>query len=190
MMKPVILDRDGVINKDSAAFVRSAAEWQPIAGSIAAIAKLYQHGFTVFVATNQSGLARGLFGVEDLDAIHAKMHAQVYAAGGKIEHIFYCPHGPDDGCDCRKPRCGLLDQVEQHCGASLLAAPCVGDSLRDLQAAQAKGCQALLVLTGNGKKTLQQLQREKPPVFADLAAAAAAIIQQKTGQQKTGALKL
>ncbi len=178
-MRPVILDRDGVINRDSKAFIKNAAEWRPIAGSIAAIAKLYQHGFTVFVVTNQSGLARSLLTVEDLDAIHAKMHAHVHAAGGSIERIFYCPHGPDDDCDCRKPRTGLLDRVERYCGSSLSDVPCVGDSLRDLQAASTKGCRALLVLTGNGEKTLQQLRGEKPPVFVDLAAAADAIIQYK-----------
>ncbi len=180
-MKPVILDRDGVINQDSDAFVKNPDEWQPIAGSIDAIAKLHQHGFTVFIATNQSGLARGLFTLQDLNAIHAKMHAIVNAAGGKIERIFYCPHGPDDGCNCRKPRPGLLDQIEDYCGAKLLAAPCVGDSLRDLQAASAKGCQPMLVLTGNGEKTRQQLSGETPPVFADLTAAADAIIQRETG---------
>ncbi|MGI9286830.1 MAG: D-glycero-beta-D-manno-heptose 1,7-bisphosphate 7-phosphatase [Pseudomonadales bacterium] len=178
-MKLVILDRDGVINQDSDAFVKNPAEWRPIAGSIDAIAKLYKNGFTIFVTTNQSGLARGLFTLEELNAIHAKMHAMVNAAGGKIERVFYCPHGPDDGCDCRKPRLGLLDQVEEYCGVSLLGVHCIGDSLRDLQAADAKGCQPVLVLTGNGEKTRQQLQGQELPVFADLAAAAGAIIQHK-----------
>lgn len=183
-MKPVILDRDGVINRDSDDFVKTPDEWQAIAGSIAAIARLYQHGFTVFVVTNQSGLARGLLAVEDLDAIHAKMHAMVQAAGGHIEHIFYCPHGPDDGCDCRKPRVGLLDQVERYCASSLFDAPCIGDSLRDLQAASAKGCQPMLVMTGNGEKTLRQLQGEKPPVFSDLAEAADFIIGQYSDSKR------
>ncbi len=175
-MKPVILDRDGVINKDSAAFVKSPQEWQPISGSIAAIARLYQHGYTVFVATNQSGLARGLFQLEQLDAIHAKMHALVAAEGGKIERVFYCPHGPDDDCSCRKPLPGLLDQIESYCAENLTAVPCIGDSLRDLQAATSKGFQPILVLTGNGEKTLHQLGEHNIPVFADLAAAADAII--------------
>lgn len=178
-MKPVILDRDGVINQDSDAFVKSAEEWLPIPGSIDAIAKLYRHGFTIFVATNQSGLARGLLTPDDLEAIHAKMHAAVCTAGGKIERIFYCPHGPDDGCDCRKPRPGLLDQIESYCKANLTGVPCVGDSLRDLEAARAKGCQPVLVLTGNGEKTRRQLQDDEPPVFADLVAAADAIIHAK-----------
>lgn len=175
-MRPVILDRDGVINKDSAAFVKSPQEWLPLAGSIDAISRLYRHGYTVFIATNQSGLARGLFQPEELHAIHAKMHALVEAAGGKIERVFYCPHGPDDNCSCRKPRAGLLDQIEAYCAETLAGVPCIGDSLRDLQAASSKGLQPILVLTGNGKKTLGELGEHEIPVFADLAAAANAII--------------
>ena len=176
-MKPIVLDRDGVINQDSAAFIKNPQEWQPLAGSIAAISKLYQHGYTIFVATNQSGLARGLFEIEDLDAIHAKMHALVEAAGGKIERVFYCPHGPDDNCQCRKPLTGLLDQIEKYAATSLRDVPCIGDSLRDLQAASRKGWQPVLVMTGNGENTRQALGDMKPPVFADLATAADAIIQ-------------
>ena len=179
-MKPVILDRDGVINKDSKAFIKSPQEWQPIAGSIGAISKLCQHGYTVFIATNQSGLARGLFQPEDLDAIHAKMNAMVEAAGGKIERVFYCPHGPDDDCACRKPRPGLLDQIEAYCAETLTSVPCIGDSLRDLQAASSKGFQPILVLTGNGEKTVRQLGERKIPVFANLAVAVDAIIGGKT----------
>lgn len=178
-MKPVILDRDGVINQDSDAFIKNPQEWQPIAGSIAAISQLYQHGYSIFVATNQSGLARGLFQPEDLDAIHAKMHALVDAAGGKIEHVFYCPHGPNDNCQCRKPRSGLLDQIEKYCATSLRGVPCIGDSLRDLQAASNKGCRPILVLTGNGRKTRRELGDLQPLIFTDLAAAVAAIVENK-----------
>lgn len=175
-MKAVILDRDGVINHDSDTFIKSPQEWQPIDGSLQAIARLTRHGYRIFVATNQSGLARGLLTNQTLDAIHARMRQEVKAAGGEIERIFFCPHGPDDDCDCRKPRPGLLQQIEDYCGISVSGLPCVGDSLRDLQAAAAKNCRPMLVLTGNGKHTQQQLADQVVPVYADLAAAAEAII--------------
>ena len=113
-MKLIILDRDGVINEDSDAFVKNADEWIPIEGSIAAIARLSKAGFTVVVTTNQSGLGRGLFQVSDLDAMHDKMHSLVNKAGGKISAVVYCPHHPDDNCDCRKPKSGLITQIEQQ----------------------------------------------------------------------------
>ncbi len=182
-MKLIVLDRDGVINQDSDAFIKSPQEWQPIDGSIASISRLYQHGYTIFVATNQSGLARGLFQPEDLDAIHAKMHALVEVAGGKIEQVFFCPHGPDDNCQCRKPRAGLLDQIENYCATSLQGAPCIGDSLRDLQAANSKGCQPILVLTGKGEKTREELGDLQPLVFTNLAAATDAIIRSTPAKQ-------
>ncbi|WP_036217590.1 D-glycero-beta-D-manno-heptose 1,7-bisphosphate 7-phosphatase [Marinospirillum minutulum] len=154
MKKILILDRDGVINQDSDAFVKSAAEWIPLPGSIEAIAKLYKAGWILAVATNQSGLARGKFSPLDLDNQHTKMLNLIHQAGGDLHHIAWCPHGPDDGCNCRKPKAGLLDQISQALDLDLTGGFMVGDALRDLQAGQAKGCQAVLVRTGKGMKTL------------------------------------
>ena len=169
MVKLVILDRDGVINKDSDAFVKSADEWIPIEGSIAAIARLSKAGFTVVVATNQSGVGRGLFQVSDLEAMHKKMHTMVKAAGGEIKTVVYCPHHPDDNCDCRKPKAGLITQIEQQLNISAKGAITIGDSLRDLQAGLKKGCIPVLVKTGKGQKTLQTIISEQQPVFHNLA---------------------
>ncbi len=154
MKKILILDRDGVINQDSDAFVKSADEWIPLPGSIEAIAKLYKAGWILAVATNQSGVARGKFSQQDLDDQHAKMLNLIQAAGGDLHHIAWCPHGPDDGCDCRKPKAGLLDQISAALNLDLSGGIMVGDALRDLQAGQARGCQAVLVRTGKGMKTL------------------------------------
>jgi len=154
MKKILILDRDGVINQDSDAFVKSAEEWIPLPGSIEAIAKLYKAGWTLAVATNQSGLARGKFTQQDLNDQHAKMLNLIHQAGGDLHHIAWCPHGPDDGCECRKPKAGLLDQISQALNLDLTGGFMVGDALRDLQAGQEKGCQAVLVRTGKGMKTL------------------------------------
>lgn len=163
--KLVILDRDGVINHDSDAFVKSADEFVLIDGSAAAIAFLNRQGFTVVVATNQSGLARGYFTTDDLEAMHDKLRAAVAAEGGEISAIFYCPHGPDDGCHCRKPLPGLIDLIEKEFGVSAAGAPLVGDSLRDLQAGIARGCDPILVRTGKGEQTLKKL-REQPALSA------------------------
>jgi len=174
----IVLDRDGVINKDSAEFVKSVDEWQALPGSIAAIAALSRAGFQVAVASNQSGLARGLFDREALDAMHHKLQALVEAEGGHIRCIVFCPHGPDDDCDCRKPKPGLLLQIAEHYELELDGVPVIGDSLRDLQAAATVGARPILVRTGNGRKTEQQLgvQFENVDVFDDLAAAATALI--------------
>lgn len=170
MKKILILDRDGVINQDSAAFVKSAAEWIPLPGSIEAIAKLYQSGWTLAVATNQSGLARGKFTQQDLDAQHSKMLDLIHQAGGDLHQITWCPHGPADGCECRKPKAGLLDQISQALNLDLTGATMVGDALRDLQAGQARGCQAVLVRTGKGEKTLADGKGlDKVQVVANLA---------------------
>ncbi len=183
-MKLVILDRDGVINEDSDEYVKSADEWQAIAGSCEAIAHLHQAGWTVAVATNQSGLGRGLFDLDDLEAMHAKMSELVEAAGGVIAGVFYCPHTPDEGCDCRKPRTGLIGAIEHELATSASGAFFVGDSLKDLQAGHTKGCQPLLVKTGKGKRTLASLAgKPQPefknlPVFDNLAAAAQYILEQ------------
>ena len=182
-MKLVILDRDGVINEDSDQFVKSADEWLPIAGSIDAIARLYNNGFTIVIATNQSGIARGLFTLADLDAMHQKLHDLVANAGGKIAGIFYCPHGPDDNCDCRKPKAGLIDAIENELCVSAKGAPLVGDSLRDLESGLSKACVPLLVKTGKGSKTLDALNKQTEhafsqlPVFDNLAASVDYIVE-------------
>ncbi len=178
-MRLVILDRDGVINYESDAYIKSPAEWLPIPGSLAAIAQLHRAGFTVVVATNQAGVARGLFTLADLDAIHRKMLVAVEAAGGKLDGVFYCPHGPQDGCDCRKPKPGLLRQIEKRFGLSLKSVPVIGDSTRDIEAAQAVGARAILVRTGNGEQTIGKLGTpENIEIYADLAAAANQLIKE------------
>jgi len=149
----LILDRDGVINEEREDFVKSVDEWLPIPGSIPAIARLSRAGYTVAVATNQSGLARGLFTEDDLMAMHERLIAAVAAEGGTLDAVFYCPHGPDDGCDCRKPAPGLLYRIEQSVDIPLRGSAFVGDSLRDLEAAVRAGCQPVLVRTGKGEQT-------------------------------------
>lgn len=155
-MKVIVLDRDGVINHDSDHFIKSPDEWVPIPGSVEAIARLTQADFTVVVATNQSGVGRGLFDVATLAAIHGKMHKAVEKAGGRIDAVFYCPHSAEDKCGCRKPKPGMLIEIGQRFGIELTGVPSVGDALRDLQAAAAVGAQPMLVLTGKGEKTLAE----------------------------------
>lgn len=150
--KLIILDRDGVINEDSDAYIKSVDEWIPIPGSIKAIARLSQAGYTVTIATNQSGIARGYYDIATLDAMHQRLRELVAEQGGTLGHIFYCPHGPDDGCDCRKPLPGLIDQIVTEYG-DVTGVPLIGDSLRDLEAGVARGCTPVLVLTGKGEKT-------------------------------------
>jgi len=172
-MKLVVLDRDGTINVDSDDYIKSAAEWKPIRGSIEAIARLSQADWRVVVATNQSGLARKLFDVTALNAIHAAMHRAVAQAGGRIDAIFFCPHHPDDGCGCRKPMPGMLREIAERMNADLSQVPVVGDSLRDLQAAAAVGARPFLVLTGSGKETHNAGRLPLGTrVFADLASVA------------------
>lgn len=185
-MPLIVLDRDGVINEDSDAYVRSLADWRPIPGSIAAIAALSKAGFTITVATNQSGLSRGYLGLEDLEAIHDRLREQVDEQGGQIAGIFYCPHLPQEGCSCRKPATGLLEAIETELGESPQGAIFIGDSLKDLQAARAYGCQPMLVKTGKGAVTASALQAgeialadyQSVPIFDDLAAAAREILLQ------------
>ncbi len=153
-MKLIILDRDGVINVFSDQFVKSPDEWKPIPGSLEAIARLTREGWRVVVATNQSGLARGIFEMATLNAIHAKMHKAVMQAGGRIEAVFFCPHSADMECDCRKPKAGLFNEIAARYGKDLRGVPIVGDSLRDLQVADSVDAWPLLVKTGKGKKTL------------------------------------
>lgn len=152
-MKLVILDRDGVINEDSDAFIKSAEEWIPLPGSLEAITRLSRAGFTVVVATNQSGLGRGLFKAEALEEMHELLLQGVAAAGGQLGKIYHCPHRPDEGCICRKPAAGLLDAIASDYNVDLTGVPIVGDSLRDLQAGQAHGCVPILVRTGKGRRT-------------------------------------
>ena len=174
----IILDRDGVINHDSENFIKSEDEWQPIPGSLAAIAALTQAGFTLAVASNQSGIARGLFDQRTLDAMHAKMLGLINEAGGHISRIVICPHGPDDGCDCRKPRPGMLQQLAQHFDTSLAGVPVIGDALRDLEAAAAVDARPILVRSGKGERTEAALPERFTgvPVYDDLAEAARVLI--------------
>lgn len=176
----VILDRDGVINRDSSEFVKAADEWIPLPGSIAAIADLSRTGYTVTVASNQSGLARGLIDRKALNAMHRKLRRLVSAAGGHIDRIVVCPHGPDDDCRCRKPKPGLLQRLGRHYRTSLDGVPVIGDSLRDLEAANACGARPILVRTGNGRKTEAAIERDHvtTEVFDDLAAAATALLRE------------
>ena len=148
--KIVILDRDGVINADSIQYIRAAQDWVPLAGSIAGIARLSASGWKVVVATNQSGIARGFLSESELQRIHEKMCAAVRAAGGEIAAIAYCPHHPQDACNCRKPATGMLEDLERQLERTLLGAPLVGDSLSDMHAAQHYGCTPILVRTGKG----------------------------------------
>lgn len=173
----VILDRDGVINRESTEFVKTPDEWLPLPGSIQAIASLSKAGYTVAIASNQSGLARGFFDRNALRAMHRKLRKLVSAAGGHIDRIVVCPHGPDDGCACRKPRPGLLYRLGRHYRTDLAGTPVIGDSLRDLEAAAHAGARPILVRTGNGRKTEHALAGPlaATEVFDDLAAAAAAL---------------
>ena len=160
-MKLIILDRDGVINYDSDQFIKSPQEWRPIEGSMEAIALLNQWGWRVVVATNQSGVGRGLFDMDTLAAIHDKMHRTVAQAGGRIDAIFFCPHAADSKCACRKPKPGMLLEIAERFNVDLDDVPVVGDSLRDLQSAVAAGAQPVLVRTGKGAKT--EADPELPP---------------------------
>jgi D-glycero-D-manno-heptose 1,7-bisphosphate phosphatase len=175
-MKLVILDRDGVINLDSEHYIKSPEEWKPIAGSLEAIARFTQAGFRVVVATNQSGVGRGLFDMATLNAIHDKMHKAVNQLGGRIDAVFFCPHAQDAGCACRKPQPGMLLEIAERFNVALAGVPAIGDSLRDLQAASAAGARPILVLTGKGEQTLKSGGLpEGTEIHQDLAAAALAL---------------
>lgn len=147
-LKLVILDRDGTLNQDSADFVKTPEEWVPLPGALDAIARLNHAGWHVVIASNQSGLGRGLFDVSTLNAMHAKMHGLLAAAGGRVDAVFYCPHAPIDACRCRKPEPGLFEQIAERYGVDLKGVPAVGDAPRDLVAGVALGCEPHLVLTG------------------------------------------
>ena len=176
-MKMIILDRDGVINQDSPEFIKSPAEWLPIPGSLEAIARLNQAGYRVVIASNQSGIARELFDMNILNAIHQKLHASAQQVGGSIDAIFFCPHAAIDNCDCRKPKSGMFEEIAKRFKVSLKGVPNVGDSLRDLQAGYLSGCAPFLVLTGKGQNTFET--GGLPPgtqVFADLATMVGALL--------------
>jgi D-glycero-D-manno-heptose 1,7-bisphosphate phosphatase len=177
-MKLIILDRDGVINFDSDKFIKSPDEWKPIPGSLEAVARLNQNGYRVVVASNQSGVGRGLFDMAALNAIHAKMHKALAQFGGRIDAVFYCPHPADSECDCRKPRTGLFHQIAERFHADLTGVPAIGDSLRDLQAASEAGCQPVLVETGKGKKTREAGGLpEGTLIFSNLAEAVESLLE-------------
>lgn len=169
--KIIVLDRDGVINFDSPDYIKSPGEWRPLPGSLEAIRLLHEAGYVVTVATNQSGLARGLFDDYALARIHQLLSQSAEESGGFVNGIFYCPHHPDDACQCRKPATGLLQQIESEFHLPLAGQILVGDSIRDLQAAISHGMQPLLVRTGNGQLTerrLQEYQLADIPVYDDL----------------------
>jgi D-glycero-D-manno-heptose 1,7-bisphosphate phosphatase len=181
-VKLIILDRDGVVNEDSDDYIKSADEWVPIPGSIEAIAALHKAGFIVVIATNQSGISRKYFDEFDLTTMHEKMSSLVEEEGGQISGVFFCPHGPDDDCDCRKPRTGLLKQIECEFGTSVAGAPFVGDSEKDLLAAKLAGCQPVLVQTGKGARTALELapgELSDLVIYPDLAAYVESLLQEK-----------
>lgn len=173
-MKIIVLDRDGVINFDSDQFIKKPEEWKPIPGSLEAIARLNESGWRVIVASNQSGVGRGLFDMDTLNAINEKMTKALGQAGGRLDAIFFCPHTADSTCDCRKPKPGMFLQIAERFNAEMKGVPVVGDSLRDLQAGVAVGCRPYLVLTGKGSKTKSDPDLpEGTQIFPDLAAVAA-----------------
>ena len=177
-MKLVILDRDGVINYDSAAFIKTPDEWKPIPGSLEAIAHLTQAGYRVVVATNQSGIGRGLLDMGALNAINDKMCKAAIQAGGRIDAMFFCPHANTDNCNCRKPATGMFKEIADRFGVELNGVPAIGDSLRDLQTAAAVGAIPILVLTGKGKKTKAEGELpENTKIFPNLSAAVDALTQ-------------
>jgi D-glycero-D-manno-heptose 1,7-bisphosphate phosphatase len=182
-MKLIILDRDGVINKESRDFIKTPAEWLPIPGSLEAIAKLTQAGYTVLVTTNQSGVGRGYFDLAMLEKIHAKLHSELAKLGGKIDKIYFCPHLPDDACNCRKPKTGMFEQIEADYSVNLkqMQPWYIGDSLRDLQLGLAMGCKFCLVTGpfGDGAETLHKItneQKQQITIKDDLATAVESII--------------
>jgi D-glycero-D-manno-heptose 1,7-bisphosphate phosphatase len=173
----IVLDRDGTINHDSDQFIKSPDEWRPIPGSLEAIGRLNHAGYRVVVATNQSGIGRGLFDMRTLNAIHDKLHRSLALVGGRIDAIFFCPHTADSSCDCRKPKPGLLKEAGRRFNVDLAGVPVIGDGLRDLQAAESVGARPMLVLTGKGEKTLRDGGfPAHTAIFPDLAFAVSALL--------------
>ncbi|WP_272981244.1 D-glycero-beta-D-manno-heptose 1,7-bisphosphate 7-phosphatase, partial [Porticoccus hydrocarbonoclasticus] len=190
MTKLVILDRDGVINQDSDNYIKTVDEWIPLPGSIDAIARLNRAGYSVVVATNQSGIGRGLFDLDDLEAMHEKLSGLLAQQGAELAGIFYCPHTPDDHCHCRKPAPGLIDAIASEFGVSLNGVPLIGDSLRDLQAGLSHQCTPILVRTGKGTATEKKLssqpeiELQQAPVFDDLDQAVDYLLAQDKDKDK------
>jgi len=168
----LILDRDGVINEDSDAFIKSPQEWHPIPGSLEAIARASHAGCRIVVASNQSGLARGLLDIDALNQIHHRLLQELAVIGGNIDAFFFCPHGPDENCDCRKPKTGMLEEISRRLRVPLIDVPVVADRLSDIQAARSVGARPILVLTGRGKQTLHESgdTLSDIAIFPDLAA--------------------
>lgn len=180
-MRLVILDRDGVINEDSDDYIRTPEEYIPIPGSLEAIARLKKAGFTVVVATNQSGIGRGYFDIDTLNAMHDKLNQLLAEVGGSVDGFFYCPHAPEDHCDCRKPAPGLYQQISQQFNTELTGVPVIGDSLRDIEAAWVVGASPILVRTGKGSRTLATSEGlDDVPVYEDLAEAVDALLNEKS----------
>lgn len=193
-MRLVILDRDGVINQDSDSYIKSVDEWHAIPGSLEAIARLVRAEYQVVVVSNQSGIARGLFNFDTLNKIHNHMLEQIHHKGGEIDAIFFCPHGPDDGCHCRKPLPGLFIELAERLNAELGGVVTVGDSMRDLVAAAAVGARPFLVGTGKGERTLLEVEQagwpqglEATPIYDDLSAAVSAILAEDSNKPDTSA---
>lgn len=177
LLPVIILDRDGVINKDSKDYIKSPREWEPLPGSIDAIVRLQIAGYRVFIATNQSGLGRGLFSEDTLMAMHQKMQDLIIYSGGKaLAGIYFCPHLPTIGCECRKPKPGMLKAIERDHGVVLSNCYYVGDSHKDLLAADEAGAQGVLVLTGNGHATLEKIDIGSRPVFPSLEGFVASLL--------------
>ncbi|WMP18980.1 D-glycero-beta-D-manno-heptose 1,7-bisphosphate 7-phosphatase [Thiothrix lacustris] len=169
-MKLIILDRDGVINEDSDAFIKSVEEWIPIPGSLEAMARLYKAGYTLAIATNQSGIARGYYTVATLDAMHTKLRQLLAAYGAEVAYIAYCPHLGEDHCECRKPKPGMMLSIAQHFDIDPAQTLVIGDSLRDWQAAAAVGAGYVQVRTGKGERTLADGKLPADiPIFDNLA---------------------
>jgi len=191
-MKLVILDRDGTINADRDDYVKSPEEWEPLPGALEAMARLHHGGWYVVVATNQSGIGRGLFDMAALNAMHQKMNALLARHGGRVDAVFFCPHAPSEACQCRKPLPGLIEQVLQRFGAHPQQVPVVGDSLRDLQAGAAAGCETHLVRTGKtagwSDAQVQELVQQVPgtQVHADLAAFAEHLLRRPAPSARHG----
>ncbi|MGI9258566.1 MAG: D-glycero-beta-D-manno-heptose 1,7-bisphosphate 7-phosphatase [Gammaproteobacteria bacterium] len=175
----IILDRDGVINEDSVDYIKSPNEWTPLPGSIEAIAELTRAAFTIVVVSNQSGIGRGLFTLSDVEAIHEKMVHTVAEAGGKLAGIYFCPHRPDELCDCRKPRTGMLERVIDDFNVSLAGVPLIGDKAADLELARRVEARPILVLTGYGQESAAEATEAGVEIHADLAAAARALIAER-----------
>jgi len=179
-MKLIILDHNGVISQSSSTFIKTPDEWIPIPGSVEAISRLTHNGYRVVIATNQSGIGRGLLDIKTFNAINDKMHKVINQAGGRIDAIFFCPHTGADKCHCRKPATGMFEEIMQRYGVDLKNVPAIGDSLRDLQAAIAIGATPILVLTGKGQTTSTNV--EIPPntqIFDDLEKVVDALVEHK-----------